>query len=132
MAEQQPQIQEPRRGVEHADIIDMIYHDREVDQAVLVMVEPRKWDGSEERLFQLQEKFNAYLSFALDGEWMESYPELAKKSLRIQLESVYMPDSRALELLHRIHEQISFQGITLEVRVKEKSAGNCGPSCSCA
>ena len=132
MPENLPSPETPRRGVEYADVIDMIFHDREADQGVLVMVEPREWDGSEERLFQLQEKFNAYLSFALDGELTETYPDLASKRLRVQLESVYMPDSRALDLLQRIHDQISLQGITLEVRVKEKATGSCGPGCGCA
>ena len=121
----------PRRGVEHADVIDMIFHDKENDQAVLVMVEQRDWDGSDAQLFQLQEKFNAYLSFALDGEFAESYPALASKALRLQLESVHMPHPRALEMLQRIHDQIAFQSIGLEVRVKENPNGGCGTGCGC-
>jgi hypothetical protein len=120
-----------RRGVEHADVIDMIFHDKEKDQAVLVMVEPREWDGSDAHLFQLQEKFNAYMSFALDGELTETYPALANKALRLQLESVHMPHPRALEMLQRIHDQVAFQGVVLEVRVKEKPDAGCGAGCGC-
>ena len=38
------------------------------NEVLLVMNEPRPWDGSELRLHELQEKFNAYVSFLLDGE----------------------------------------------------------------
>src|SRR5690349_2741889 len=82
----------PRRGVEYPEVIDMIMTDPESGEAVLIMVEPREWDGSEERLFQLQEKFNAYMSFALDGEMSEAYPSLSGRPLRLQLESTHMPD----------------------------------------
>ena len=53
-------------------VIDIFAHDPKTDEIVLVMNEPRPWDGSEERLHQLQEKFNAYVSFLLDGELAEA------------------------------------------------------------
>jgi hypothetical protein len=121
----------PRRGVEFAEVIDMIMHDAQTDEAVLIMVETREWDDSEERLFQLQEKFNAYMSFALDGEMADAYPSLAGKPLRLQLESTHMPAPAALDLLQKIHDQVGFQGIKLEVRVKAPLADGCGPECGC-
>ncbi len=44
------------------------------------MFESRPWDDSDLQLFQLQEKFNAYVSFLLDGEMAEAHPELAGKN----------------------------------------------------
>ena len=32
------------------------------------MNEPNEWEGSDEQLLALQERFNAYVSFLLDGE----------------------------------------------------------------
>src|ERR1700682_834116 len=49
-------------------VIDLFALDQKSDEILLGMREPRPWDGSEERLHQLQEKFNAYVSFLLDGE----------------------------------------------------------------
>src|SRR5947208_2051617 len=66
------------RGVEHAHIIDIVAHDSQTGETALIMLEPRAWDGSELRLYQLQEKINAYLSFALDGELAEVYPRSAR------------------------------------------------------
>ena len=119
----------PARGVEHAHIIDLIADDTKTGEVTLIMLEERPWDGSEIRLFQLQEKINAYLSFALDGEMAEVYPQFAGRKLRIQLDCVGMPDSGVVQFLSMVREQISFQGINLEVRVMGE--GGCGPGCAC-
>jgi hypothetical protein len=49
-------------------VIDVIAHDPKTGEAVLVMNEPNEWDSSDEQLLSLQERFNAYVSFLLDGE----------------------------------------------------------------
>lgn len=82
------------------------------------MSETRPWTGNGQQLFQLQEKVNAYLSFALDGEMAENYPELATKAVRLQLNCATEPDIRTAKLIRLIREQIAFQGIKFVVRVK--------------
>jgi hypothetical protein len=114
----------PRAGV-----IDVIGHDTGRDEAVLIMNEPDPWDGSDARLHELQERFNAYASFLLDGECAEAHPELAGKKARIEVRCAHMPDPRAIELLGMIHDHLAFQEIRMEVIVSE-SAG-CGEGCSC-
>ena len=104
---------------ERVGVIDMIAHDPKKDQAVLVMNEMETWDGSDERLFQLQERFNAYVSFLLDGEFAEWDPKLAQKRARIEVRCAHMPDSSALDLLGEIHDQLAHQDIDLHVVVKE-------------
>ena len=99
------------------DLIDVIAHDAKTGEVVLVMNEPNKWDSSDEQLLALQERFNAYVSFLLDGEMAEAHPELARKPVRIELRCAHMPDTRALELLGLIHDQLAFQEIKLEVVV---------------
>ena len=104
---------------ERVGVIDMIAHDPQKDQAVLVMNELEIWDGSDERLFQLQERFNAYVSFLLDGEFAEWDPKLAQKRVRIEVRCAHMPDSSALDLLGQIHDQLAHQEIDVRVVVKE-------------
>src|SRR5436190_16194546 len=99
-------------------VIDVIAHDSKAGEVVLVMNEPNELHGSEEQLLALQERFNAYVSFLLDGEMAEAHPELAGKPARIELRCAHMPDTRALELLGLIHDQLAFQEIELEVIVK--------------
>jgi uncharacterized protein DUF6572 len=100
-------------------VIDVIANDPKTGEVVLVMNEPNEWDGSDDQLLSLQERFNTYVSFLLDGEMAEAHPELAGKPRRIELRCAHMPDARALELLGHIHDQLAFQEIRLEVVVRD-------------
>jgi len=93
------------------------------------MVESRPWDGTDLQLFQLQEKFNAYVSFALDGEMAGAYPALVDKRLRLRLECVAPPNETVLHFLELVREQVAFQGIDVEVVV---NSDGCGRGCGCA
>ena len=110
-------------GSEHSSrenrvgVIDMIAHDPKTDEAVLIMNEPAAWDGSDERLLELQERFNAYVSFLLDGEFAEWDPKLAQKRARIEVRCAHLPDARAIDLLGNIHDQLAHQEINVEVVV---------------
>ena len=103
-------------------VIDVIAQDSKTGEVVLVMNEPEPWDDSDERLLTLQERFNAYVSFLLDGEMAEANPELVGRPARIELRCAHMPDTRALELLGMIHDQLAFQEIRMEVVVAETHA----------
>ena len=108
-------------NLDRTDLIDVIAQDPKTGEAVLVMNEPNEWNGSDEQLLALQERFNAYVSFLLDGEMAETHPELAGKRARIELRCAHMPDASALELLGLIHDQLGFQEIKLEVVIKKAS-----------
>ena len=107
-----------RTGVANPAVIDLFGVDGKSGEVVLAMNEPRPWDGSDGRLHELQEKFNVYVSFLLDGEMTAAHPELAGKPARIELRCDYMPDERALGLLELVHNQLALQEIKMEVVVK--------------
>jgi hypothetical protein len=100
-------------------VIDVIARDQKTGEVVLVMIEPNEWDGSDDQLFSLQERFNAYVSFLLDGEMAGAHPDLAGKPARIELRCARIPDTPTLELLGHIHDQLAFQEIKMEVVVRE-------------
>jgi hypothetical protein len=110
--------EDQNRAKDRTGVIDVIAHDAKTDEVVLVMNEPNEWDDSDEQLFSLQERFNAYVSFLLDGEMAQGHPELAGKRARIELRCAHMPDPRALELLGLIHDQLAFQDIKMEVVIR--------------
>jgi hypothetical protein len=99
-------------------LVDVVAHDAKTDELVLVMNESGGWDGSDAQLHQLQERFNAYVSFLLDGELAEAHPDLVKKRARIELRCDQMPDGRTLDLLAMIHDRLAFQEIKMEVVVR--------------
>jgi hypothetical protein len=119
-------------GVENPAVLDALARDPETDELVLIMLEPRSWDGGDKQLFQLQEKLNAYLSFALDGELAEQLPQMVGKPLRIQLNCAQQPPEPVIELLGKVREQIALQGINLTVEGLAPNSGGCGSGCGCA
>src|SRR5438552_5683377 len=110
-------------------VIDVIAHDARANQVILVMNEPNEWDSSDDQLLALQERFNAYVSFLLDGEMVEAHPELAGKRARIELRCAHMPDARTLELLGLIHDHLAFQELGLEVVISEQTRFHEGCDC---
>jgi hypothetical protein len=112
--------QQITRGKDRVGVIDVIAHDTKTGEVVLVMNEPDEWDRSDARLLALQERFNAYVSFLLDGEMVSEHPELAGKPARIEVRCAHVPDPRAIELLGMIHDQLAFQEIKMEVIVKDR------------
>ncbi len=119
----------PTTGVANAAVIDLFALDQRADQVLLVMNEARPWEDTDPRLHEVQEKFNAYVSFLLDGEMNAAHPELIGKRARIELRCRDMPGERGIELLGRIHEQLALQEIAMEVLVAEPV--NCGAGCAC-
>jgi hypothetical protein len=119
-------------GLEHPGVLDALAHDTRADKVVLAMYEVRPWTGEEVQLLQLQEKLNAYVSFILDGELQESFPDLASKSVEIQLRTLQDPDAKALEFISRAREQLALQQITFEIVPLRRAEGNCGlTGCDC-
>src|SRR5437868_2701880 len=116
-------------GVANPTVIDLFGFDSGRGEVLLVMNEPRPWDGGDEQLHQLQEKFNAYASFILDGEMTSAHPELAGKKARIELRCDQVPKESALALLQAIHDQLELQEISVEVVVQAQ--GSCGEDCGC-
>src|ERR1700716_959539 len=115
-------------GVANAAVIVLFGVDQKTGEVLLAMNEPRPWDGSDERLHELQEKFNAYVSFLLDGEMIAAHPELTGKAARIELRCDHLPDERALGLLELIHNQLALQEIKMEGVVGQQGCGEVGES----
>ena len=97
-------------------------------EILLTMVETRSWTAGSMQLYQLQEKLNAYLSFVLDGEMLEAYPQFSGKPVRIRLECATPPGAEETAFLQHVYEQTLLQGIAFEVEV----VGECAGGCSCA
>ncbi len=121
-------------GLANPAVLDALAEDRVTGEVVLVMFEERPWNLGDEQLVQLQEKLNAYLSFALDGELEEQLPQFAGRPIRVQLNCAQPPPPNVVELLSKVREQVSFQGINFVVEGVAPAAaesGGCGTGCGC-
>ena len=108
---------ETQVGIANPAVIDLFAVDQKSGDVLLVMNESRPWTGGDEQLHELQEKFNTYASFILDGEMAEAHPELKGRSARIELRCRQLPSDEALALLQAIHDQLELQAIKVEVVV---------------
>lgn len=121
-------------GLEHAGVLDFFGFNPASGEVLAVMVEKRPWNQPELQLFQLQEKLNSYLSFILDGEMLETYPQFEGKPVRLRLECANRPGPEFTRFLEVVREQVALQEIAFEVLVSD-SAGLCGcgkPESACA
>ncbi|MGC1480997.1 MAG: DUF6572 domain-containing protein [Chthoniobacterales bacterium] len=127
-----------RSGLDHPGVLDACAYDERIGRVVLAMFATQSWEDENQGL-KLQEKLNAYASFALDGEMAEQMPDLAGRALTIQLRTVYEPTERVLGFLQIVREQLEFQDIVFEtVLIGEgespaEGVGECGSgSCGCS
>ncbi len=126
-------------SLEHSNMIDALGIEESTGRVLLVIRHDAAWDGSDAQLFQLQEKLNAYLSFALDGEMAGAYPDFVEKPVGLRIDCVAPPDPRTLHLLGHVRRQLEFQDIGVEVRVVKAGDGmpeagashGCGGGCGC-
>jgi hypothetical protein len=126
-------------SLDQSNVIDALGIEEASGRVLLVIRHDLPWDGSAAQLYLLQEKLNAYLSFALDGEMEGAYPDFAGRPLRLRVDCAAAPDPRTLHLLGHVRGQLQFQDIDLEVRVLQPGdpappAGpprNCGGGCHC-
>jgi hypothetical protein len=78
-------------GVHNPRVIDLISLDPEANEVVLLMLEKRPWGTVPNQLEQLDDKYNSYVSYVLDGHLGKQYPQYADKAVRIQLDCASPP-----------------------------------------
>src|SRR2546430_5281965 len=98
-------------------VIDLVSYNAKTDTYSLIIVEERPWDGSGQRLLELQQRVNDYLSFALDGEMTRLYPDSRGKQVRILLSCMNEPDSITSEFLRRAAALSRENGVDFGVEV---------------
>jgi hypothetical protein len=104
-------------GVQYPNVIDLVSHDPKTDVVTLSMVEERPWDGSNERILQLQTKIHNYVGFALDGQFAKVYPSYVGKPLTIALRCCSAPDETTSKFFAEMALRVEPYKIALVVRL---------------
>ena len=102
-------------SVEDSSVVDFVTVEPS-GEVILVMVEGRDWDGSDERLYELQEKINSYSAFVRDGEIREKYPELTGRPVRLELRCVGVPDPRTAHFLELVRSRLQEERLGFSVK----------------
>ena len=85
--------------------IDLVAHDPHTDTATLIMVEEREWGDRGALLPDLQAKLSTYLTYALDGQLLEDYPQLKGKPITFQLSFAHEPGHRERDFIDIVRRQ---------------------------
>jgi len=104
------------RGVFNPHVVDLISYDGERDEVVLLMLEERPWDSDPEQLRQLEAKFNAYLSYVLDGHLAQQYPDYAGKDVCFRLHCAASPAGDAERMLRSMQNFAAGESIRFVVQ----------------
>jgi hypothetical protein len=83
----------------------------------LYIVQAGPWTGSDAQLDSLQLKIHNYLSYALDGQLEQTYPELAGHPWRIVIDcQTGPPDPSSAKVLAYLAETLPKYGGSLQIR----------------
>ncbi len=91
---------------------------------ILSMLEDRPWDGSEQRLMELEAKVSSYLSFVLDGHMQRDHPDIVADHVQIRLDYSSRMDVRTREAIPAIELAVAEHGMEFVIsHMQEIQAG---------
>jgi hypothetical protein len=105
-------------GVGDASRVDLVTESPSGEIA-LIMSETRPWDGSPERLLELQNKLNTYYAFVESGELYERYPQAKGRPLRFQLDTLEPLDPATQQVAEEVERSLAEEGIRFVVEQYE-------------
>lgn len=112
------------RGVHNPRVIDLIAFDQSADVVRIHLIEFRPWEETRSRFEQLQDKFNNYLDYVLDGYLVEQYPQYRNKKVNFVLECSSEPSRQFAELIEAMRRFAKNAGFELEVLLNERGLGH--------
>ena len=110
------------RGVFNAKVVDLITWDEERQEVELLMIEQREWESEPEQLRQLEDKFNAYLGYVMDGHMVQQYPQYDGKDVCFRLDCAQAPRGEAEQMLRAMQNFAAGEGIRFVVQVIQGTA----------
>ena len=94
-------------SVLESEEIDLVAHHPESDLVTLGMVEERDWDGSDERLLELEAKIQTYFSFIVDGQFARMYPAYVGRPIEMKLFSSVLPDEKTTRFIEAVRSTLA-------------------------
>jgi hypothetical protein len=113
-----------KRGVENADVVDIVSAHPETGEWTLTMVETRPWCGEREQYAQLQTKVNNYLSYVYTGQLVRDYPEAQGRPVELHLSCAHSPSGEAQSVIDAISAAVTrATDLTFRMTVQRDSTG---------
>jgi hypothetical protein len=91
--------------------IDLVTLSPDKATALLYIVQPDRWAGSDDEIASLQEKINAYVHYAVEGQMTSDYPQTAELAWKIVIDcQAGPPDTRTAAVLDEVGEAVRRHG----------------------
>lgn len=100
-------------SIDQTDTVDFISINKAADEVFLTITDHLQWN-SNEHLWLLQEKINAYLRFVESGEIFKTYPDAKNRKIVIDVRCKYRPDQSALNFLQRVIVVVEAAGFNIK------------------
>ena len=111
-------IKQTLRGVVNSRVIDLITLDASANRVVLQMVEDRPFGTEPEQLAQLEEKFNNYVDYILDGWLVRQYPQYKDLPVAIELLTATAPDETTQKMITEMSRFASRVALTFTTIIR--------------
>jgi hypothetical protein len=109
--------------VENPQAIDFIGVDEKSGRVVLTVSDHLPW-ASDEHLFALQAKLNAYLALIESGELLELYGDAKHRQPEISVAFKYEPNEKGLEFIRQAAALIRGAGVAFTYSVVSQNGGS--------
>lgn len=101
-------------GIADSSTIDVVAQDAD-GTYLLVMVEDRPWGAVDEQECQLRDKINTYVSYILDGQLAQQYPETIGRPVAIRLDCLHTPTGHFGHIADHASAQLKAYGIGFRI-----------------
>lgn len=105
-------------SVAQGEVIDLVTESPS-GEIVLIMSDTDDWDGSPERVLQLQNKLNTYHAFVDSGQLYDLHPQARGRPIRFQLDTLEALDPAAQALADEAARSLAEEGIDFVVEQYE-------------
>jgi hypothetical protein len=106
-----------KRGMANPRIVDLINANKENNEVILIMMEDRKWGSVPNQLKQVEDKFNTYLGFVLDGFLVQHYPQYDGYRACFKIQCIEAIRDEDEEFFNAVKKYAESQNIRFEIEV---------------
>jgi len=104
-------------SLDNFEVVDAIGTEIGTDTVVLSIMDSWDWSDQREHLAALQAKLNSYFGFVESGQIYDTYPQAARKSLRIDIVGRYSMPEAGLRFLEKASAVASRLNLTITHRM---------------
>ena len=102
--------------------VDLVGISPDGSEALIFLVQSGAWSGTDSQIASLQSKIRNYVGFAVDGQMVRSYPDVAGLPWVIVVDcQTGPPDPRSSHVISHAAEAVKKYGGEVRIKLSERS-----------